>query len=207
MTSAMPRCPTVFSLVLAFAGLVHSAETVEPVATAAFADGKAFVSHANTSLYGALWREPGLAPLRSSWAQWVGAWKADGGVDLEAVILASRDVRVALLGFAGGPQPIPQVRIQADLGDLADAVYQAMTKSSRGEVVAVEGANDAWRLSKDIQAPVLARHGTRLVIGFGCPAVPAAVTPVETDVHFQIDYSRLIAGIITMLPEQDRAAM
>jgi|GEM_PF-2592425 len=207
MTSAMSRCPTVLSLLLVFAVLIPSAEPEGPIASAAFADGKDFVSHANASLFGTLWREQALAPLRSSWGQWVGAWKAEGGVDLEAVIMASRDIRLALLGFVGEPQPMPQVWIQADLGEQADAVYLAMTKAYRGEVAIVAGANAAWRLSKDVQAPVLARHGTRLVIGFGCPAIPAAVTPVETDVHFQIDYPRLIAGIITMLPEQDRAAM
>jgi hypothetical protein len=171
--------------------------------TIAIADGQALASHWDASLYGKVWNDPGQAWVRKQWAEAKAGLKQQG-LELDAVLAAATGVRGEFLGMTVERPARPRLRLQADLGAQAAGVFAFAVKSALPEAVPVAGATEARRLAPD--GPVLARHGTRLVLGWNCEAAPWPVKPLAGDARMAMDYGALMQVMAESMPE-GRAAM
>jgi hypothetical protein len=173
-----------------------------PIASLALADGPDISRHWDASIYGRVWTDPGLAWVRQQWAQQKAGWKVTPGVDVDGLLSSATGMRGEFLGMTAGPDPKPKLRFQADFGAQAQAVFALASKRARPDVMRVAGADEARLL--DVGGPVLARHGTRLVIGYQCEALPWPVVPVQVDARLSIEYSGFMKAIAEVMPKRDR---
>lgn len=169
-----------------------------PIASLALADGPELSRHWESSLYGKVWSDPGLAWVRQQWA----AEQTGVKTAFESVLSSAKGVRGEFLGMTTGTSPKPKLRLQADLGTQAKAMFALCTKQALADAVQVTGADEARLLDRD--GPVLARHGTRLVLGFNCDAVPWAVVPVPVDARLAIEYRSFMQAVAEAMPKGER---
>lgn len=174
-----------------------------PVASLALADGTELSKHWEASLYGKVWNDPGLAWVRQQWAKQKAELKTEPGLDLDALLLAAKGVRGEFLGMGAGPGPNPILRVQADLGVQAKGLFAVVAKEPSTTMVTVAGADEARGLGPD--GLVLARHGTRLVLGVNCDAVPWPVVATPVDGRLSLDYRLFMQTMATIMPAAQRA--
>lgn len=173
-----------------------------PIATLALADGPELSKHWDASLYGKVWSDPGLAWVRQQWTDQKTGWKTAPGFDLDGLLTSAKGVRGEFLGMTTGATPKPKLRAQADFGPQAKAMFALFAKQALPDAVKVAGADEARLLDRD--GPILARHGTRLVLGFNCDAVPWAVVPVPVDARLSVEYRSFMKVMAEVMPKGDR---
>lgn len=192
-----------YLIVPTLAAALCAGETApSPIASLALADGPELSKHWDASLYGKVWSDPGLAWVRQQWVEQKTGWKAAPGFDLDGLLASAKGVRGEFLGMTSGADPKPKLRVQADLGTQAKAMFGLFTKQALPDALQVAGADEARLL--DRAGPILARHGTRLVLGFNCDAVPWAVVPVPVDARLSVEYRSFMKVMAEVMPKGDR---
>lgn len=153
-------------LLLAAALAAGEADAVRVVC----ADGAQLEQHWNASLFGQVWGEPGLAPLRQRVDAWLAQVKRDSGVDLAAAARAARGIQLRFLDIDDSRQA--RWAVQADLGPQAPQVARRLAAAEgSARPLAITGADEAWSLSRQ----VLARFGG--IVGFGRPGALLPLPP------------------------------
>lgn len=189
---------------LAAAALCAGESAPAPIVSLAVADGPQLTQHWEASLYGRVWSDQGLAWVRKQWGQQKAGWKSEPGLDIDAILSSAKGLRAEFLGMAPGAKPKPRIRVQADLGAQAQALFALMAKRARPDAVVVAGADEARQL--DVDGPTLARHGTRLVLGFNCDALPWKADAIPVDLRLAMDYRRFMQAIREVMPDGERAS-
>lgn len=187
------------------AGDAAPAPAPAPIASLALADGPVLQRRWDASLYGRVWSEPGADWLRQRWADSVAEARAATGLDLPALLASATGMRAEFLGMAPGVPARPRLRVQADLGAQAAAVFALLAAKALPGPVAVAGADEARRLAAP--AVVLARHGTRLVLAADCDPAPWPAEPVPVDLRLRVDYRAVVEAMHDAMPAPDREAL
>lgn len=193
-------------LVPTLAAALCAGEAAPPPATVsiAIADGAILARHWDASLYGTVWNDPGMAWVRQQWAKQRAELKTAKGIDLDGLLAAATGVRGEFLGVTAGADPKPRLRVEADLGTQAAALFALLATEARPGPVAVPGADQACSPS---DGAVLARHGSRLVFGLNCDAIPWPAGPVANDIQLRMDYRGFMTSIASTMPVKDRAPL
>lgn len=187
--------------------LVTALSAAEPAAAplmnGSMPDFQRTIARFNDSIYGALWNDPQMAPLREKMLESMDAKADELGFKISDVIVGSRSLGIRLRGFAAGDtDPTPQLDFSYDAGALAAKLFTAWQESGSNLATEVPGADAAFS-HKD--GSILARFGEMLVgtMGGGAPA-PWKAGSSDADFTIDCDARKLLDELIAATPERRR---
>jgi hypothetical protein len=191
--------PRFLALVLCAVASCWAADTAPtpPCATLTIADGARLVEHWQASIFGKLWNDPAMEPVRGKFHDAMVQVEQKIGFNPFDALAAMKglDLRFTALGIGTKKPEVPILVAEADLGAYSERIVEQIRKQADKKVpLTVSGANEA--IGDD--DGVMARFGTNLVMAFN--TAPEAVkpwkaTPAEADLQVTVNILRLLDEI------------
>lgn len=192
---------------LAATALAAAEPAVTPLLEASVPDGARLRQRFAEGIYGKVWGEPALAPLRTQMMEGLTGLKTSKQVDLGAWWEALRNAGVVLLALPAEADGEPRMLMVADLGAQTGSAFDAWRAGERKAADAVVAGADAafTTRARKGETVVVARAGTVLsatnTVG-GLPTWRPAAD--EADLLVQADLARLLAEAVALAPAHER---
>ena len=210
---------------LLFATALFAAEQPAPLLSAALPDVQRSFARFQDSIYGTLWNDPQMAPLREKLLSAINGDAEELGFKISEALLGSRNAGFRLHGFASphgnakvrlpfengnrNADPLPLFDFSCDLGALAEAVFNATQQATKlAEPVPVAGADAAFAVNDKVSF-VIARFG-QVLAGATMGTIPTAWAPAPDEADFALDFDsrKLMEALVAAAPpgKQDELA-
>ncbi len=177
------------------------------------ADGQRLAQHFQAGVFGRLWSDPAMVPLRTRLDSMMPMIEEELGFAPLALTESLTSAQATLFGLpaAAGADEItaykrsPGFSIQAGLGKLAAQVF-AKLKESGGEPTVVLGAAEAVSLPG--KQAILARIGDLLMMGSSAKRlIPGVIAPSPHDLTFRFNGQSIAeTARLAMTPEEAKKA-
>lgn len=186
---------------------LFGADGPAPLLSASLPDVQRTIARFTDSIYGVVWNDPQMAPLRAKLVESMDGKSGEIGFKISDLLLGARKAGVRIGGFtpAESGDPSPQVDFALDVGPLAELAFTAWQKSvKKGSPAAVAGADGAFTVD-DKDRFVVARFG-QVLAGANQGTTPAAWAPPadEADATIDCDSRKLVDALIAATPEAKR---
>jgi len=196
---------------LLLTSVLVGADGAAPLLSASLPDVQRSIARFNDSIYGVLWNDAKMAPLREQLLSAMDSQAAELGFKVSDVLLGSRNAGVRITAIAAGAagDPTPVLDFAIDAGALAAPVCAAWRKANtKNEPTDVKGADEAFSFLSAKETFVIARFGNVLT-GANQGNAPVAWTPtvVEADATIDCDSRKLFTAVLAATPENQRDEM
>jgi hypothetical protein len=189
---------------LLLATALAAADQPAPLLGASLPDVQRSLTRFDASIYGTLWKDPQMAPLRAKLLASMDEQAGELGFKVSELLLSTRSAGLRLREFVANAHGDPEPRgdFMVDAGPLAERAFAAWQKGKTSKPAEVAGAAGAFVADPKEQV-VIARFGT-VIAGANQGLLPSVWAPAAdaADATMDCDTRKLVDALIAVAGER-----